>query len=143
MLPTFLAILGILIVLAMVIIGIYNKLVALRQRYKNAFAQIDVQLKRRYDLIHNLVETVKGYMKHEKETSGTDSQSAIPCLHFPCCNWTFSWEPPAAYFSSCSSEPCTRLAPCGEGAQRWPPCWADARCYPTPRISRIASCSTW
>ena len=48
--------------------SIYNKLVRLRNRYENAFAQIDVQLKRRYDLIPNLVETAKGYMKHEKET---------------------------------------------------------------------------
>lgn len=47
---------------------IYNRLVALRNRFKNAFAQIDVQLKRRYDLIPNLVETAKGYMKHERET---------------------------------------------------------------------------
>src|ERR1700716_2953554 len=47
------------------IIGGYNRLVALRNRYKNAFAQIDVQLKRRYDLIPNLVETAKGYIKHE------------------------------------------------------------------------------
>ncbi len=46
----------------------YNKLVALRNRFKNAFAQIDVQLKRRYDLIPNLVETAKGYIKHERET---------------------------------------------------------------------------
>lgn len=49
-------------------IGIYNKLVQLRNRFKNAFAQIDVQLKRRHDLIPNLVETAKGYLKHEKET---------------------------------------------------------------------------
>ncbi len=49
-------------------VGIYNSLVKLRNRYKNAFAQIDVQLKRRYDLIPNLVETAKGYMKHERET---------------------------------------------------------------------------
>ena len=49
-------------------IGGYNKLVTLRNRYKNAYAQIDVQLKRRYDLIPNLVETAKGYIKHERET---------------------------------------------------------------------------
>jgi len=49
-------------------IGIYNHLVTLRNQFKNAFAQIDVQLKRRYDLIPNLVETAKGYIKHERET---------------------------------------------------------------------------
>lgn len=49
-------------------VGAYNRLVSLRNRFKNAFAQIDVQLKRRYDLIPNLVETAKGYMKHERET---------------------------------------------------------------------------
>ena len=48
--------------------GIYNRLVTFKNRYKNAFAQIDVQLKRRYDLIPNLVETAKGYIKHERET---------------------------------------------------------------------------
>lgn len=58
-----------LIVISIVfIVGIYNKLVTLRNRFKNAFSQIDVQLKRRYDLIPNLVETAKGYLKHEKET---------------------------------------------------------------------------
>ncbi len=52
----------------MFIIGAYNRLVALRNRYQNAYAQIDVQLKRRYDLIPNLVETAKGYIRHERGT---------------------------------------------------------------------------
>ena len=59
---------AVVVALAIWIVSIYNNLVALRNRFKNAFAQIDVQLKRRYDLIPNLVETVKGYAKHEKET---------------------------------------------------------------------------
>ncbi len=50
------------------IVSIYNKLIALRNRFKNAFSQIEVQLKRRYDLIPNLVETAKGYMSHERDT---------------------------------------------------------------------------
>jgi len=57
-----------LVIVVLFVVSMYNKLVTLRQRYKNAFAQIDVQLKRRYDLIPNLVETAKGYMKHERET---------------------------------------------------------------------------
>ncbi|MFT3782891.1 MAG: LemA family protein [Nibricoccus sp.] len=58
----------IVILVALWVAGIYNSLVGLRNRFKNAFAQIDVQLKRRYDLIPNLVETAKGYLKHERET---------------------------------------------------------------------------
>src|ERR1700691_4253442 len=56
------------IIIAMMAVGVYNKLVTMRNRYKNAYAQIDGQLKRRYDLIPNLVETAKGYIKHERET---------------------------------------------------------------------------
>jgi LemA protein len=59
---------GLALLLVMVVIGMYNSLVTLRNRYKNAFSQIDVQLKRRYDLIPNLVEVAKGYIKHERET---------------------------------------------------------------------------
>jgi LemA protein len=60
--------LALVVVLALAATGIYNSLVSLRNRFKNAFAQIDVQLKRRYDLIPNLVEVAKGYMKHEHDT---------------------------------------------------------------------------
>ena len=59
---------ALVVILSLWIAGIYNSLVALRNRFKNAFAQIDVQLKRRYDLIPNLVEIAKGYIKHERET---------------------------------------------------------------------------
>lgn len=57
-----------LLLLAIAVVSMYNGLVTLRNRYKNAFSQIDVQLKRRYDLIPNLVEVAKGYIKHERET---------------------------------------------------------------------------
>jgi LemA protein len=60
--------LGLIALVAFWVIGAYNRLVSLRNAFKNAFAQIDVQLKRRYDLIPNLVETAKAYMKHERET---------------------------------------------------------------------------
>ena len=63
-----LVVLGILVVIAVWAVGIYNSLVRLKNRYQNAFAQIEVQLKRRYDLIPNLVETARGYMEHERET---------------------------------------------------------------------------
>lgn len=64
----FLVLIVIAVILIAWVVGMYNSLVTLRNRFKNAFAQIDVQLKRRYDLIPNLVETVKGYMKFEQET---------------------------------------------------------------------------
>jgi LemA protein len=60
--------LGIIVVVVVACIVMYNNLVTLRNRYKNAYSQIDVQLKRRYDLIPNLVETAKGYLKHERGT---------------------------------------------------------------------------
>jgi len=65
---TFLIILAIIAALAIYLIVLYNGLITKRNRYKNAFAQIDVQLTRRHDLIPNLVETAKAYMKHERET---------------------------------------------------------------------------
>jgi LemA protein len=61
-------IVGLVVLLIITFIAVYNSLVKLRNQVKNAWAQIDVQLKRRYDLIPNLMETVKGYMKHERET---------------------------------------------------------------------------
>jgi LemA protein len=65
---TLIIILAVAIILTAILVGMYNSLVRLRNQVKNAWAQIDVQLKRRYDLIPNLIETVKGYMKHERET---------------------------------------------------------------------------
>ena len=65
---TLFVVLGIVLLLVFWLIAVYNGLVVSRNRFKNAFAQIDVQLKRRYDLIPNLVEAVKGYMAHERET---------------------------------------------------------------------------
>jgi len=65
---SFLVFLGVIALIVFYAIGIYNSLINLRNRVKNAFAQIDVQLTRRHDLIPNLVEAVKGYMKHERET---------------------------------------------------------------------------
>jgi LemA protein len=63
-----LVILALIVVFVLYFVGVYNGLVRARNAFRNAFAQIDVQLTRRYDLIPNLVETAKGYMKHERET---------------------------------------------------------------------------
>lgn len=71
---------GVVIVLAFMLVGMYNRLVTLRNLFKNAFAQIDVQLKRRYDLIPNLVETAKGYIKHERETLEAVTQARNQAL---------------------------------------------------------------
>jgi len=74
-----LIILGIIVVLGAFIVGAYNGLVRLRNQVKEAWAQVDVQLKRRFDLIPNLMETVKGYMNHERETleSVTQARAAV------------------------------------------------------------------
>jgi LemA protein len=62
-----LVILGVLVALVVIVVGMYNKLVSLRNRAENAWAQVDVQLRKRYDLIPNLVESVKGYAAHERQ----------------------------------------------------------------------------
>jgi LemA protein len=71
----FLIFLGLIVLVVMWLVGIYNGLVRLRNQVKDAWAQIDVQLKRRFDLIPNLVETVKGYMVHERETLESVTQA--------------------------------------------------------------------
>ena len=68
MLETLIVLVVIALIAVMVVVGIFNKLVTFKNRFENAFSQIEVQLQRRYDLIPNLIETVKGYMAHEKET---------------------------------------------------------------------------
>lgn len=65
---TVLVLAGLLLLAVFVVVGLYNRLVALRNRFANAYAQIDVQLKRRYDLIPNLVETARAYLQHERGT---------------------------------------------------------------------------
>jgi LemA protein len=68
MMPAIIILIVVAVVLLVIIVSIYNRLITLFNRYRNAYAQIDVQLKRRYDLIPNLVEVAKGYMQHERET---------------------------------------------------------------------------
>lgn len=74
-------VLVVLVVVVFALVGIYNRLVTYRNQYKNAFAQIDVQLKRRYDLIPNLVETAKGYIKHERETLDAVSKARYEAMN--------------------------------------------------------------
>ncbi len=72
--------LGLVVLLVFFVVGIYNGLVTARNQYKNAFAQIDVQLTRRYDLIPNLVEVAKGYIKHERETLEAVTQARTAAM---------------------------------------------------------------
>jgi len=74
-------IIAVIIIGIFILIGIYNSLVQLRNRVQNAWSQIDVQLKRRHDLIPNLVETAKGYMKHERETLDSITQARSTAMH--------------------------------------------------------------
>ncbi len=79
-----LVIIGVVVVIvAGIVVGIYNALIRLRNRVKNSWAQIDVQLKRRYDLIPNLVETAKGYMKHEKEVLENVTKARQQAINVP------------------------------------------------------------
>ena len=82
---TLLVLLGVGLLLALWLMGIYNGLVVAGNRFKNAFAQIDVQLKRRYELIPNLVEAVKGYMGHVWTAPGWQGESSLcsigRCIH--------------------------------------------------------------
>ena len=71
----------IIVVIALFFVSIYNSLVKLRNQVKNAWAQIDVQLKRRHDLIPNLIETVKGYMTHERETLENITKARSQAVH--------------------------------------------------------------
>ena len=73
-------VLAILILVVLIVIGMYNALVRLRNQVDNAWSQIDVQLKRRHDLIPNLVETAKGYMKHERETFEAITQARAAAM---------------------------------------------------------------
>ena len=79
MLPL-LVVIGVIVLVVLVVIAIYNRLITLRNRVDQAWAQIDVQLRRRYDLIPNLVETVKGYAAHERETFQQVTEARARCI---------------------------------------------------------------
>jgi LemA protein len=78
---TSLIVLAVIVVLAVMLIGIYNRIVGLAQRRKNAFSDVDVQLKLRHDLVPNLVETVKGYAGHEKEVFEKVTEARAAAMH--------------------------------------------------------------
>jgi len=78
--PVLWIVVGVAVVLVFAVIGVYNRLVSMRTQTKNAWSQIDVQLKRRYDLIPNLVETVKGYAAHEKGLLENVAKARGACL---------------------------------------------------------------
>ena len=78
--PMLWVVIGVAVVIVFVVIGMFNRLVSMRTQTKNAWSQIDVQLKRRYDLIPNLVETVKGYAKHEKELLENVAKARGACM---------------------------------------------------------------
>jgi hypothetical protein len=138
---------GAWIILALVIaaavwaIAIYNGLVVLRNRFKNAFAQIDVQLRRRYDLIPNLVESVKGYLQHERQTldavvqargsGGQRAQRAAlrrRATRRQCRAWRTPKAPSAAPSAGWSRS--SRATPTSRRTRAWPRC---RRSSPAPR----------
>ena len=117
----------ILVALIAIAIGIYNRLVTLKNRYVNGFAQIEVQLKRRYDLIPNLVETAKGYLKHERETLEAVIQARNQA---------------ASGLQTAAEDPTDRGAPqCLDHQPRRTSMTADAR-FPPRRPSRKATMSS-
>ncbi len=102
-----LVILGLIVVVALLLVALYNRLVRLRNRVDNAWAQVEVQLKRRWDLIPNLVETVKGYAAHERETfeAVTNARTAAQNAERPCRGSPGGGNPRRRRSGGCSRSP--------------------------------------